>query len=77
MHVLLIDDDTSLRRTTRIALEAMEHQVTEARNGAEALGHLGHRPFQIAMLDLRWAANRDWIYCRKSSPSPQRFAWWS
>ena len=53
MHVLMVDDDASLRRTTRIALEAMDHQVSEARNGAEALERLGHRPFHIALLDLR------------------------
>jgi NtrC-family two-component system response regulator AlgB len=52
MNILLIDDDDSLRRTTRIALEAMEHKVTEARNSAKALEGLGHRSFQVALLDL-------------------------
>jgi len=53
MNVLLIDDDDSLRRTTRIALESMDHKVTEAPSGTKALELLGHRPFQIALLDLR------------------------
>jgi two-component system, NtrC family, response regulator AlgB len=53
MNILLIDDDDSLRRTTRIALEAMDHQVVEARKGAQALEILGHRTFQVALLDLR------------------------
>src|SRR5436190_13790036 len=35
MDVLLIDDDASLRRTIRIALETMAHRVTEARDGAQ------------------------------------------
>ncbi len=52
MNILLIDDDASLRRTTRIGLEAMEHRVTEARNGTQALELLGHRAFQVALLDL-------------------------
>ena len=52
MNLLLIDDDADLRRTTRIALEAMSHQVTEAKNSAQALELLGHRPFQFALLDL-------------------------
>ena len=50
MNILLIDDDASLRRTTRIGLEAMEHRVTEARNGTQALELLGHRAFQVALL---------------------------
>jgi NtrC-family two-component system response regulator AlgB len=53
MNVLLIDDDDSLRRTTRIALESMDHKVTEASSGTKALETLGRRPFQIALLDLR------------------------
>ena len=52
MNILLIDDDDGLRRTTRIALEAMKHQVTEARKGSQALEVLGHRSFQVALLDL-------------------------
>ena len=52
MNILLIDDDDSLRRTTRIALEAMGHQVAETRKGSQALELLGHRIFQVALLDL-------------------------
>jgi NtrC-family two-component system response regulator AlgB len=52
MNVLLIDDDADLRCTTRIALEAMDHQVTEAKNGVQALELLGRRPFKFALLDL-------------------------
>ncbi|MBX9789370.1 MAG: sigma-54 dependent transcriptional regulator [Pirellulales bacterium] len=56
MNVLLIDDDDGLRRTTRLALEAMQHQVSEARGSSQALELAGHRKFQIALLDLRLAA---------------------
>ncbi len=52
MNILLIDDDASLRRTTRIGLEAMDHRVTEARQASQALELLGHRPFHAALLDL-------------------------
>jgi len=52
MNILLIDDDNSLRRTTRIALEAMDHRVSEARAGGQALELLGRHPFQVALLDL-------------------------
>src|SRR4051812_18035143 len=53
MNVLLIDDDTGLRRTIRLTLETMGHQVTEAGTSAQALELLGHGLFGVALLDLR------------------------
>lgn len=55
MNVLIIDDETSLRRTFRTTLEVMGHQVAEARDGSQALELLGHRLFDVAFLDLRLA----------------------
>ena len=45
MNILVIDDDASLRRTLRTSLEVLGHQAVEARDGAQALGLLGHRPY--------------------------------
>jgi NtrC-family two-component system response regulator AlgB len=53
MNILLIDDDASLRKSLRLALEAMGHSVAEARDGAQAQSLLGQRLFDIAFLDLR------------------------
>jgi two-component system, NtrC family, response regulator AlgB len=53
MHVLLIDDDASLRRSLRLALETLQHRVTEVASGAEAEERLGHGMFDVAFLDLR------------------------
>src|SRR5437867_3417906 len=53
MNVLVIDDDLNLRRSLRLALETMQHRVTEARDGAQAQELLGHRSFDVAFLDLR------------------------
>jgi NtrC-family two-component system response regulator AlgB len=53
MNVLLIDDDHSLRKSIRLALETMGHRVTDAANGAEALDLLAHGLFDVALLDLR------------------------
>jgi NtrC-family two-component system response regulator AlgB len=53
MHVLLIDDDPSLRKSLRLALETMGHQITEARDGTQAQEILGHGQFDAAFLDLR------------------------
>jgi NtrC-family two-component system response regulator AlgB len=55
MNILLIDDDVNLRRSLRLALETMQHQVTEARDGTQAQELLGHRTFDVAFLDLRLA----------------------
>jgi NtrC-family two-component system response regulator AlgB len=53
MNILLIDDEASLRRTLRIALETMHHRVAEARDGAQALEMVGNRQFDVTFLDLR------------------------
>ncbi len=53
MHILVIDDEASLRRTLRIALETMGHLVTEARDAGQARDALGRGVFDLAFLDLR------------------------
>ena len=58
MNVLIIDDEASLRRTLRIALESMDHQVIEAVNRSQALEMLSHRHFDLAFLDLRLAQDQ-------------------
>lgn len=53
MNILLIDDDVSLRKSLRLALETMTHRVTEAGNSAQAQDALAHGLFDAAFLDLR------------------------
>lgn len=53
MNLLVIDDEVSLRRTLRTALESMGHQVVEAATGAQALERLRREQFDLAFLDLR------------------------
>ena len=55
MNILVIDDDASLRRTVRMSLEVLGHRAVEARDSTQALQLLGHRPFEMALLDLRLA----------------------
>ena len=56
-HILVVDDEASLREITHEALEAYGYQVEEARNGREALQkyeaslRLG-REFDLVLLDL-------------------------
>lgn len=53
MNILLIDDDLSLRKSIRLVLETMKHKVTEACDGAQAEGFLGHGLYDVAFLDIR------------------------
>jgi NtrC-family two-component system response regulator AlgB len=53
MNVLIIDDEPSLRKTLRLTLETMGHQVSEARDSGQAEELLAHRQFDLAFLDLR------------------------
>jgi len=53
MKILIIDDETSLRRTLRIALESMGHAAAEARDARQALDALERERFDAAFLDLR------------------------
>jgi NtrC-family two-component system response regulator AlgB len=53
VDLLLIDDEASLRRTVRTALESMGHQVAEASTGEQALARLKQQRFDLAFLDLR------------------------
>jgi NtrC-family two-component system response regulator AlgB len=53
MNILIIDDDASLRRSLRLALGTMNHDVTEARDGSQALDLLAHGLFDVAFLDVR------------------------
>jgi two-component system, NtrC family, response regulator AlgB len=55
MKILLIDDDASLRKSLRLALEAMKHTVAEAADGAQAQSLLTRGTFDAALLDLRLA----------------------
>jgi two-component system, NtrC family, response regulator AlgB len=53
MDILLIDDESSLRRTLRTTLESMGHGVAETASGEQALHLLERRQFDAAFLDVR------------------------
>ncbi len=53
MNILLIDDDQSLRKSIRLALETMGHKITEAGDGTQAQELLGRTLYDIAFLDLK------------------------
>jgi two-component system KDP operon response regulator KdpE len=51
-RVLIVDDESALRRVLRIGLERRGHAVEEAGDGAEALVMLRHAPADVAVVDL-------------------------
>ena len=51
-HILVVDDDPMTRRFVRALLEHHAYQVTEARDGAVALGLLAAGGYSLMLLDL-------------------------
>ena len=55
-RILLVDDDEPLRELLRMMLELDGHQVTEARNGAEALSLFTIGEFDLVITDFEMPA---------------------
>jgi NtrC-family two-component system response regulator AlgB len=53
MRILIIDDETHIRKTTSMTLETLGHECEQAQNGVEALALLKKGSFDAAFLDLR------------------------
>jgi NtrC-family two-component system response regulator AlgB len=53
MRVLIIDDETNIRRTTEIVLQTMGHETIQATNGYEARKALEKTGIDVAFLDLK------------------------
>ena len=52
LRVLVVDDDSQIRRTLRGVLEDEGHQVAEAADGVQALEALEQRGFDAVLLDV-------------------------
>ncbi len=53
MRVLIVDDETSIRKTSRLAVETMGHEVVDVPSGSRALKTLEETPFDACFLDLK------------------------
>ncbi len=53
MRVLIVDDEPSIRRTTRIAVESAGHTASEAPNGAKAIKAAEEEGFDAVFLDVK------------------------
>ena len=52
-RILIADDETNIRKTLTIALEAEGHTVYSVSNGDDVLSEVRRRSFDIVLLDLR------------------------
>ncbi|MBP9913002.1 MAG: sigma-54-dependent Fis family transcriptional regulator [Opitutaceae bacterium] len=57
MRVLIVDDEASIRKTTRIAVETTGHTGVEAPHAARALALLDEEAFDACFLDLKLGAD--------------------
>jgi DNA-binding response OmpR family regulator len=64
-RLLLVEDDDSLRRGLRFALEDEGHQVVEAPDAATALAEFEAEPPDLVLLDLRLPDRSGFEVCRE------------
>jgi NtrC-family two-component system response regulator AlgB len=57
MRVLIVDDEPSIRRTTRIAVESSGHSASEAPNAAKAVKAAEEEGYDAVFLDLKLGAD--------------------
>ncbi|MGA2230911.1 MAG: sigma-54 dependent transcriptional regulator [Tepidisphaeraceae bacterium] len=57
LNVLVVDDETNIRKTLSIALETDGHHVIAVSNAADALAESAQRPFDLVFLDLKLGAS--------------------
>ena len=56
LRVLIIDDETNIRKMLAMSLESEGHRVVAVSNAADALAEAARQPFDLALLDLRLGA---------------------
>lgn len=64
-HILIVEDDPSLRRVLRMQLEAEGYRVSEAENGPTGLGFLQHESPDLVILDVMMPDMDGYTVCQK------------
>src|ERR1700757_1579289 len=70
--LLIVDDEPALRKALRTSLTASGFDVSEARNGDEALSMLPHTPVDVVLLDINMPGRNGIEVCRKIRASSMR-----
>jgi two-component system KDP operon response regulator KdpE len=63
--LLIVDDEPALRKALRTSLTASGFDVSEARNGDEALALLPHAPVDVVLLDINMPGKSGIEVCRR------------
>ncbi|REE88564.1 two-component system response regulator ResD [Paenibacillus taihuensis] len=63
-HILIVDDETNMRNLLRLCLTQEGYEVTEAKDGFEALDLLKKIPFDLIILDIVMPDLDGWEVCR-------------
>src|SRR5439155_7341493 len=64
-HVLLVEDDASIREVATLGLEEAGFRVTASGDGREALVHFHQAPFDLVVLDVMLPSLDGFEVCRK------------
>lgn len=51
-HILIAEDDSSMRTFLKMALEKAGHQVDVAENGVDALSKVSKQPYDLLLADI-------------------------
>ncbi|MFC4766995.1 response regulator transcription factor [Effusibacillus consociatus] len=65
LHLLIVDDEWNMRNLLRIYLAKNGFEVTEAKNGKEALVLIDQRSFDLIILDVMMPDLDGWEVCAK------------
>ena len=63
-RLMIVDDEPALRKALRTSLGASGFEVSEARNGDEALALLTHSPVDVVLLDINMPGRSGIEVCR-------------
>lgn len=53
LHILIVDDETNIRKTLSLSLETEGHKVVAVSNFEDAVAEASRRSFELAFVDLR------------------------
>ena len=69
--ILVVEDDSDLRKLIRLRLERTGHTVEEAATGEEALGLVSENPYDLVVLDVQLPGIDGWEVARKLAANPK------